>query len=268
MKIYKPTGRAEEYSPLALNYFEGCTHNCRYCYVNRLNLKSGKQQSQAICNPPSPSGFKELESSAKNFQGCNKQILLSFTGDPYCNISPHYTQQVLEILNKYNHKVAILTKGGSHALTHLDLFKKFKSNDLFNSDCPRISVGATLTFDNPPDSLFWEPGAALPADRIESLRILSAVGIRTWVSFEPVINPEQTLNLLNQIAGIVHHVRIGKINNFENRDKDIDWNLFIKQAVAICNSNNLPFYIKNDLAIYNKDTFLSTDQRNSNVLNL
>jgi len=179
-----------------------------------------------------------------------------------------HTRRVLEILNKYEHKVSILTKGGSRVLRDLDLFKKFVSNDLFSTDTPRISVGATLTFDNPADSLKWEPGAALPADRIESLRILSAEGIRTWVSFEPVINPEQTLNLLNQIAGIVHHVRIGKINNFENRDKHIDWNQFIKQAVAICNSNNLPFYIKNDLAIYNKDTLLTNEQRNPNHLNL
>lgn len=268
MKIYKPTGRAEEYSPLALNYFSGCTHDCKYCYVDRIEQKSHKHTSRSVCNPPDSDGFDELELSARQLQGCDKQILLSFTGDPYCDMPSQHTRRVLEILNKYEHKVSILTKGGSRVLRDLDLFKKFVSNDLFSTDTPRISVGATLTFDNPADSLFWETGAAIPADRIESLRILSAVGIRTWVSFEPVINPEQTLNLLNQIAGIVHHVRIGKINNFENRDKHIDWNQFIKQAVAICNSNNLPFYIKNDLAKHNKDTLLTNEQRNPNHLNL
>ena len=213
MKIYKPRGRAEEYSPLALNYFEGCTHNCRYCYVNRLNLKSGEQQIQAICSPPSPYGFNELEISAKSFQGCNKQILLSFTGDPYCDMPQQYTHKVLEILNKYEHKVCILTKGGRRTLRDIDLFKKFVTNDLFAVNSPRISIGATLTFDNPEDSLKWEPGAALPADRIEALRILSEQVIRTWVSFEPVICPEQSLNLLRQVSGFVHHVRIGIVVN-------------------------------------------------------
>ncbi|MEA4935097.1 MAG: hypothetical protein VB102_00500 [Paludibacter sp.] len=268
MKIYNPIGRAEEYSPLALNYFSGCTHNCRYCYVNRLNLISGEQQTQAICSPPTPNGYKELEISAKRFQGCNKQILLSFTGDPYCNMPQHYTRQVLEILNKYEHKVCILTKGGSRTLRDIDLFKKFVTNDLFTDSAPRISVGATLTFDNPEDSLKWEPGAALPADRIESLRILSEQGIRTWVSFEPVICPEQTLNLLNQVSNIVHHVRIGKINDYCDLDKNIDWNDFIKQAVGICRDKQLPFYIKNDLAAYNKNTFLFDTERNHEFLNL
>lgn len=268
MKIYKPAGRAEEYSPLALNYFSGCTHNCRYCYVNRFNLISGEQQTQATCSPPSPNGYKELEISAKSFQGCNKQILLSFTGDPYCNMPQQYTRKVLEILNKYEHKVCILTKGGYRTLRDIDLFKKFVTNDLFTDSAPRISVGATLTFDNPEDSLKWEPGAALPAERIEALRILSEQGIRTWVSFEPVICPEQTLNLLEQVSGVVHHVRIGKINDYESWDKDISWYSFIKQAVAACREKKIPFYIKDDLAVYKRDIFLSEDERNPNVLNL
>ncbi len=268
MKIYNPTGRAEEYSPLALNYFSGCTHNCRYCYVSRLNSMAGKGVSQAVCYPPDFESFKGLEDSARKYQGCNKQILISFTGDPYCDMPPQYTRKVLEILNKYNHKVAILTKGGSRTLRDIDLFKKFTRNDLFAANEPRISVGATLTCDNDTDSLKWEPGAAMPADRIETLRTLTAQGIRTWVSFEPVIYPEQTLNLLKQVSDIVHHVRIGKINDFENMDKEIDWNEFVKQSVAVCKTKNLPFYIKNDLARFNKDTFLSAIQRNPNTYNL
>lgn len=268
MKIYKPRGRAEEYSPLALNYFNGCTHDCKYCYVDRIEQKSHKHTSRSVCYPPDLDGFDELELSARQFQGCNKQILLSFTGDPYCNMPQHYTRKVLEILNKYEHKVCILTKGGSRTLRDVDLFKKFVTNDLFAVNLPRISIGATLTFDNPEDSLKWEPGAALPADRIEALRILSEQGIRTWVSFEPVICPEQTLNLLTQISDIVHHVRIGKINDFDDINIRIDWNDFIKQAVGICRDNKLPFYIKNDLAAYNKSTFLFDIERDDEFFNL
>jgi len=31
--IYRPTGRAEEYSFLAINHYRGCGHECEYCYV-------------------------------------------------------------------------------------------------------------------------------------------------------------------------------------------------------------------------------------------
>lgn len=268
MKIYKPSGRAEEYSPLALNYFNGCTHDCKYCYVDRIEQKSHKHTSRSVCSPPDSYGFDELELSARQFQGCDKQILLSFTSDPYCDMPPEYTREVLEILNKYEHKVSILTKGGSRVMRDMDIFKKFVSNDLFSTDTPRISVGGSLTFDNPADSLTWEPGAALPADRIESLRRLSAEGIRTWVSFEPIMYPEQSLNLLRQVSGFVHHVRIGKINGYNNWDKKVDWYDFLKQSVDICRKTKLPFYIKDDLAIFKGDIYLSDQERNSCLLNL
>ena len=31
--IYIPSGRAREYSPLAVNLYRGCGFKCRYCYV-------------------------------------------------------------------------------------------------------------------------------------------------------------------------------------------------------------------------------------------
>lgn len=31
--IYKTTGRAREYSELAVNLYQGCAHACAYCYA-------------------------------------------------------------------------------------------------------------------------------------------------------------------------------------------------------------------------------------------
>lgn len=31
--IYEPRGAAREYAELALNVYEGCTHQCAYCYA-------------------------------------------------------------------------------------------------------------------------------------------------------------------------------------------------------------------------------------------
>lgn len=259
MKIYEPKGRAREYSPLALNYFKGCTHNCSYCYVNRLNAAFGTGVNQYEAAAPTEAGFRELELSAKKMQGCNQQILLSFTGDPYCDMPAESTRKVLEILNRYNHKVAILTKGGNRVLNDIDLFKQFGD---------RIKIGATLTFDNDKDSLEWEPAATLPGERIESLRILSELGIKTWASFEPVLKPEQSLNLLQQISGFMDHVRIGKLNDYKGLDKMIDWTKFIQDAVNICRETGLKFYIKDDLAAFNQGTQLFPEERDSEFLNL
>lgn len=259
MKIYEPKGRAREYSPLALNYFKGCTHNCSYCYVNRLNAAFGTKLNQYEAAAPTEAGFRELELSAKKMMGCNQQILLSFTGDPYCDMPAESTRKVLEILNRYNHKVAILTKGGNRVLNDIDLFKQFGD---------RIKVGATLTFDNDKDSLEWEPGATLPNERIKSLYQLSELGIKTWASFEPVIKPEQSLSLLRIVSGFMDHVRIGKLNDYKGLDKEINWATFIEKAVEVCRETGLKFYIKNDLAAFNQGTILFPEERNSEYLNL
>lgn len=256
-KIYQPTGRAREYSPLALNLYRGCTHGCKYCYVPRIFNRWDSKYDHSVCTPSVD--FDELEKSARKFQGCEQQILLSFTGDPYCGVEPDTTTRALEILNRYGHKVAILTKGGTQCLADLEVFKLFGD---------RIKVGATLTFDNDQDSLEWEPGSATPSDRILALDTLHDNGIKTWVSFEPVIVPSQSLNLLKAVSGIVDHVKIGKLNNYQGIDKKIDWSAFIFESVRICRDAGLPFYIKKDLQIHNRGVYLSGDEINEDYLNI
>lgn len=260
MKIYQPAGRAREYSPLALNYYKGCTHNCKYCYVPSMLCRFNKNYEHSNVIPPTEDGFKELELSAKKNKGC-EQILLSFTGDPYCGVYPESTKRVLEILNKYQHKVAILTKGGNEIFNDIDLIRSFGD---------RIKVGATLTFDNDKDSLLWESGAKLPSERVETLKTLAEMGIKTWASFEPVIIPEQSLNLLSQVVKFIDHVKIGKINNYKGIDKNINWAKFIFESVKILREAKMNdrFYIKKDLLSYNVGVYLSGNETNEDFLNL
>ncbi len=257
MNIYEPAGRAREYSPLALNYFKGCDNGCKYCYVpNMLGRFNSNYKHESVIKPAE---FLSLEKSAKKMQGCNKQILLSFTGDPYCNEENGETAKAIEILLKYNHKVAILTKNPSKALKDIELFKQFGKN---------FKIGSTLTFDNEKDSKEWEKGAELPEQRIKALKTFAEKEIKTWASFEPVIIPEQSLNMLEQVGKFIDHVRIGKLNNYKGIDKTINWTKFIYDSVRICRENMINFYIKNDLAIHNNGVYLSGNEINEDYLNL
>lgn len=257
MNIYEPAGRAREYSPLALNYFKGCDHGCKYCYVpNMLGRFNSNYRHETVI---SPDEFSTLEKSAAKMRGCDKQILLSFTGDPYCQAENGETRKVLEILNFYGHKVAILTKNPEKALKDLDIILKFGN---------RIKIGSTLTFSSNKDSKEWESGASSPQSRIDGLKQFTESGIITWASFEPVIIPDQSLNMLKQVSEFISHVRIGKLNNYKGIDRQIDWSKFIFDAVRICRDSNLPFYIKNDLAIHNKGVYLSGNELNEDYLNL
>jgi len=256
MSIYEPQGRAREYSPLALNYFKGCDNGCSYCYVPPMMGRFNKQYVHG--NVVSNVDFSKIEKSANKYQGCNKQILLSFTSDPYCNIESGETAEVLKILNKYEHKVAILTKNPTKAIKDISVFRLFGD---------RFKIGSTLTFFEDTDSSKWEKNAELPMQRIDALKYFASNGIKTWASFEPVIIPEQSLKLL-QLCGFLDHVKIGKINNYMGIDKKIDWGLFIAKAVSICRKEKIKFYIKNDLRLYNDVVFLSGHECDQDYLSL
>lgn len=257
MNIYQPSGRAREYSPLALNYFKGCDHGCKYCYVPNMmkRFNDGYKHEMVIA----PSEFITLEKSAKKMQGCGKQILLSFTGDPYCNAENGETRKVLEILNRYGHNVAILTKDPEKALKDIGIIKAFGN---------RIKIGATLTFDNEKDSKAWEPGAAKPLSRINALKEFAENGIKTWVSFEPVIIPKQSLHLLSIVSKFIDHVKIGKLNNHKGLDKKINWGKFLDEAVLLCREKKVLFYIKEDLRKFSNGTYLSDNEINMDFLNI
>lgn len=257
MEIYEPKGRAREYSPLALNYYKGCTHGCRYCYVPNMIGRFNSSYNHAEVN--ADVSLEKIEKSAKKFYGCGKQILLSFTGDPYCGVCPEITTEVLKILNKYEHKVAILTKGGKRLLNDFDIIKSFGD---------RIKVGATFTFDNEKDSKAWEPGAASPEERVEVLKFFADNGVKTWASFEPVIFPEQSLAMLKEIAQFINHVKIGKLNNYKGLDKGVDWAEFIKKSVDICRAKGVKFYIKKDLREFNDGVEISSEESDFDFLNL
>jgi len=252
--IYEPKGKAREYSPLALNIYNGCDHNCKYCYLKCINSNLSKP------NPTKRNNLiQNLEKELKR-NNINKQILLSFSGDPYCSyeMESGETRKVLEVLLKYQILIAILTKGGKRCLRDIDIFKKFDN----------IKIGATLTFDNEQDSKEWEVGAANPKERLKALEILHDNKIKTFASFEPVIKPKQSLGLMEKTINYIDQYKIGKINHYKGMDKNIDWIKFGKEAVKIMRSNKKDFYIKHDLRKYLPENYLSANEKNMDYLSL
>ncbi len=177
--IYRPKGEALEYAPYGLNLFGGCSHGCRYCY-NQFRFNG------SCTIPLMKATLKNVESDLKLLRGTKKRVHLSFVGDPYDRgrKDNSYTRKVLELFREYDQTFQILTKGGTKATFDFDLYD---NDDRF---------GVTFTFINENDSKLWEPGAASPNDRIDSLRVAHECEITTWVSLEPVIYPEQTLALI------------------------------------------------------------------------
>ena len=169
-------------------------------------------------------------------KGETRQVLLCFTCDLYTLANEEYqvTGQSIQILHNNGLNVSILTKGGSRALVDLRLLGK---DDSF---------GTTLTFFSPEKSRLWEPGAAEPIDRMRTLLAFHNAGIPTWVSLEPVIEPEQTLALIRMTHRFVDEYKVGKLN-YHPLAKTIDWKKFKHDVVELLEELNCKYYLKADL---------------------
>lgn len=234
--IYVPKGKAREYSPYACNIYLGCNHGCKYCYAPSINFKKREDYLNPI---PRRNILKEFEEDCKNLKNFDSQVQFCFMTDPYNSKEKEFelTRRCLEIALKYKIPISILSKSDL-VLRDIDLFKEFKGN---------IKIGMTLTFDNKKDSEFWEPEATNPEQRINVLKLCKENNIKTWASFEPVIIPEQSINMILKTLPYVDLFKIGKLNNFEGLDKKIKWSNFLNPVVEILRENKKPFYVKKDL---------------------
>ena len=250
--IFIPKGRAREYSPLAMNIWNGCDHGCTYCFNNR----DGREFSDKP--KPLPSLIERLKAQL-SVDRIGKQVFLTFSGDPYCHaeMDKEVTKSVLETLHAWNVPVAILTKGGHRCLRDIDLFKKFNN----------IKVGATIVFIDEDNRKNWEPNATTFKERIEVLEILHNKGIQTWLSLEPVIDPEQTYEIIRETFKFVDGYRVGKLNYHPEADA-VDWKKFTYEVTILLRSLENLFYIKNDLAKSVPKDFFNHDERNSDAMAL
>jgi len=261
--IYEPQGAAREYSPLAMNYITGCDHGCVYCYVPRMmkRFRSDYVHSDVYIKEESKL-IKEVIASAKKHQNSKTQVFLSFLTDPYShfNKDTKLTRRVLEILLEYKIPVSILSKGGFNILEDIDVIKKFGHN---------IQIGGSLTFTNEADSKKWERNSSSPKERFETLKLLNKEAIKTWASLEPVIFPNQSLEIMEITKDYVDGYKIGKLNHFKKHEDKFDWTKFLRESVSIMRKNNELFYIKKDLLTYKDyDLFLERHETDMDFMAL
>ena len=233
--IYQPKGRAREYAEYALNLSLGCTHGCKYCYAPAVLHKSREDFHAAA--PLRLGIFEKLERDLKKMQaaGIRDQVLMSFTTDPYC--TPEMaaaTRRAIEMFVQYDVPFQVLTKAGWRAAADFELYR------------PCDAFGTTLTLMDAYYSKEIEPNAASPYHRYCVLWIAKKRGIRTWVSFEPVLNGHFVERLFDNTREFVDLYKIGKCSRYPSNVRD--WGAFGRRMVKLCERYGKDYYIKRDLA--------------------
>ena len=236
--IYEPQGRAQEYSELAINLYTGCSHRCQYCYVPqalRTNLEAWSTHPQ-----PRKKILQTLSAEARKMSGCTKEVLLSFSSDPYqSDEAAAVTREALLILEaNYFQSVQVLTKAGHRAKRDFDIFER---NPCF------WKFGSSISFLSESLRERWEPGAPSIASRIAAVQEAYQRGVYTWVSVEPVVDHEEALQVIAALRPFTNLFKIGKLNHMQP-DTPIDWAAFLRDVRAVLGDH--PHIIKKDLLVY------------------
>jgi len=231
--IYEPSGRAREYAPLAFNPWIGCTGGCRYCYAKHMARMTAEDFHQV---PVPKDKLAAFEHDCKTLRdaGDDRIIFMSFMCDPFQRFNDKQEDLIYHYINIavfYGRKVRTLTK----VPRNVDWTKMFA-----------VDFGVTLSGEN---VIPIEHGTDLQSDRIKALRIAKAKGHTTWVSMEPVINPDMCLLILRSFGPEVDFWRIGKLNardaNMKAIENSIDWKSFGEEVSRILPEGK--YMLKEDL---------------------
>ena len=242
--LYVPKHQAWEYAPLATSSYAGCGLQCCYCYNPKKAGQHGvvnmTQEEFDAGATPRKNYLNLLRREAQKYQaaGITDQVLLSFTTDPYNNSDDlSLTRQTIELLQEFGFSFTVLTKGGMNAVMDLDLYRR-----------DRDAFACTLTSLDPVVSKKWEKEAALPADRVKALKTFHKAGIWTWVSLEPVFDPEASLKIVDETHSFVNHYKVGRMNHLELK---VDWQSYTERMIEkLAKYSKVSAYVKRDLQPY------------------
>jgi DNA repair photolyase len=225
--IYAPKGKAKEYGDYAINIYTGCPHRCYYCFAPSVLWKDRETFHSHV--EPRKGIVEAVKRQISKEQITGKLIHLCFTCDPYpLGYNTKATREIIKAIKDSGNHVQILTKNAAAAALDFELLDE---NDWF---------GVTLTGATKEQ----EPNTADPQNRLFMLAVARYRGIKTWVSFEPVLNEEYVLSCLTAHAEIFDKVKIGKLNYHSS---DIKWSDFGRTIEARCKSLGINYYIKDAL---------------------
>jgi DNA repair photolyase len=167
----------------SINPYRGCEHGCIYCFArpthSYMGLSPGLDFESKLFAKPDVPKLLERELSKPDYKV--RAIAIGTNTDPYQPIEREWRimRQILEVLNKANHPVAIVTK--SALITRdIDILSEMASKGL-------AKVGISVTTLDRKLARTMEPRASTPPKRLTAIKALTDAGIPTAVMVAPVI---------------------------------------------------------------------------------
>jgi DNA repair photolyase len=167
----------------SINPYRGCEHGCIYCYARPSHAYWGYGagldfETKLIAKA---NAAEALERELNNPRYVPATIMLGSNTDPYQPIERErrITRSILEVLERYNHPVGIVTKS-QLILRDLDILAPMAERGL-----ARVAISVT-TLDHKL-ARTMEPRATTPAKRLAAMKALADAGVRVNVMAAPLI---------------------------------------------------------------------------------
>lgn len=167
----------------SINPYRGCEHGCVYCFARPthayLGLSAGLDFETKIFVKPDAADLLETELRKPKYRP--QVIAMGTNTDPYQPLEKErkITRSVLEVLARFQHPVAIVTKSAL-VTRDIDILGPMAAQGL-----AKVALSVTTLDHRLARSM--EPRASTPGRRLEAIRQLKAAGIPVGVMFAPAI---------------------------------------------------------------------------------
>ena len=167
----------------AVNPYRGCEHGCVYCYARpshaTLGYSPGLDFETRLTFKPEVAEL--LEKALRKPGYVARTLALGSNTDPYQPVERtlKLTRAVLQVLDRFNHPVSIVTKSAG-VLRDLDILQSLAQRDL-------VRVHLSVTTLDTGLARVMEPRAATPARRLQAVEALARAGVPAAVLAAPMI---------------------------------------------------------------------------------
>jgi len=167
----------------SINPYRGCEHGCIYCYARPthawLDLSPGLDFETRLSYKHNAA--EQLETELRNPGYRCQSITLGANTDPYQPIEKQYriTRQLLQVLQRFRHPVAIITKGNLVS-RDIDILAEMAADNL-------CSVAISVTTLDHDLKRAMEPRTPTAAVRLHTMEQLASAGVPVNLLLAPVI---------------------------------------------------------------------------------
>ena len=167
----------------AVNPYRGCEHGCVYCYARPthayLGYSPGLDFETKLIFKPEVAELLEKELRKPGYTA--RTLALGSNTDPYQPVERtlKLTRSVLQVLDRYNHPVGIVTKSAG-VLRDLDILASMAKRRLARVYVSVTTLDAAL-------ARRMEPRAATPDRRLHAIAELTRAGVPAGVLVAPMI---------------------------------------------------------------------------------